>query len=72
MHPCTHKLVSYSDYKLTVFSTAKLPVKYKANVEKELMFHIVDTNQLGLLGLRSSQDLGLIKVVMTQRKNDPN
>ena len=64
MDPCTHKLVSYSDEKLTVLGTAKLPVEYKANVKKELMFHIVDTNQSGLLGLRSSQDLGLIKVVM--------
>ena len=73
MDPCTHKLISYSDNKLTVLGTAKLPVEYKANVEKELMFHIVDTNQPGLLGLRSSQDLGLIKVVMiTKRKNNPN
>lgn len=47
MDPCTHKLVSYSDNKLTVLGTAKLPVEYKANVEKELMFHIVDTNQPG-------------------------
>ena len=38
-------------------------MKYKASVEKELTFHIVDTNQPGLLGLRSSQDLDLIKVV---------
>ena len=36
----------------------------QGNVEKELTFPIVDTNQPGLLGLRSSQDLGLIKVVM--------
>lgn len=64
MDPCTHKLVSYSDDKLTVLGTARLPVECKANVEKELTFHIVDTNQPGLLGLRSSQDLGLIKVVM--------
>ena len=64
MDPCTHKLVSYSDSKLTVLGTARLPVECKANVEKELTFHIVDTNQPGLLGLRSSQDLGLIKVVM--------
>ena len=64
MDPCTHKLVSYSDDKLTVLGTAKRPVEYKANVEKEHTFHIVDTNQPGLLGLRSSQDLGLIKVVM--------
>ena len=40
MDPCTHKLVSYSDDKLTVLGTAKLLVEYKANVEKELMFHI--------------------------------
>ena len=64
MDPCTHKLVSYSDDKLTVLGTARLPVECKANVEKELTFHIVDTNQPGLLGLRCSQDLGLIKVVM--------
>ena len=64
MDPCTHKLVSYSEDKLTVLGTARLPVKYKANAELELTFHIVDTNQPGLLGLRSSQDLGLIKVVM--------
>ena len=64
MDPCTRKLVSYSDDKLTVLGTARLPVECKANVEKELTFHIVDTNQPGLLGLRSSQYLGLIKVVM--------
>ena len=45
--PCTHKLVSYSEKKLTVLGTAQLPVKYKANVEKELKFDIVDTNQPG-------------------------
>ena len=66
MDPCTHKLhvVSYSENMLTVLGTVKLPMKYNAKVEKELTFHIVDTNQPGLLGLRSSQDLGLIKVVM--------
>ena len=62
--PCTHRLVSSSDDKLTVLGTTRLPVECKANVEKEFTFHIVDTNQPGLLGLRSSQDLGLIKVVM--------
>ena len=41
MDPCTHKPVSYSDDKLTVLGTAKLPVECKANVEKELTFHIV-------------------------------
>ena len=64
MDPCTHKLVSCSDDKVTVLGTTRLPVECKANVEKEFTFHIVDTNQPGLLGLRSSQDLGLIKVVM--------
>ena len=64
MDPCTHKLVSYSDDKLTVLGTRRLPVEFKANVEKELTFHLVHTNQPGLLGLRSAQDLGLIKVVM--------
>ena len=32
--PCTHKLVSYSENKLTVLGTPKLPVTYKANVAK--------------------------------------
>ena len=43
----------------------KLPVKSKSDVEEELSFHVVETNQPGLLGLSSSQNLGLIKVVMT-------
>ena len=41
----------------------KLPVKCKSAVEQELTFHVVKTNQPGLLGLRSSQNLGLIKVI---------
>ena len=64
INACTHNLVSYSEDKLTVLGTAKLPVKSKTDVEHELIFHIVETNQPGLLGLTSSQDLGLIKVVM--------
>ena len=45
-------------------------MKSNAGVEQELTFHIVETNQPGLLGLKSSQDLGLIKVVMmTKTKN---
>ena len=67
METCTHKLVSYSDDKLSVLGTVKLPVKSNAGVEQELTFHIVETNQPGLLGLKSSQDLGLIKVVMMTR-----
>ena len=43
----------------------KLHVKSKSDVEEELSFHVVETNQPGLLGLSSSQNLGLIKVVMT-------
>jgi len=64
METCTHKLVSYTDDKLSVLGTVKLPVKCNAGVEQELTFHIVKTNQPGLLGLKSSQDIGLIKVVM--------
>ena len=40
-----------------------MPVKCKSAVEQELTFHVVETNQPGLLGLRSSQNLGLIKVI---------
>ena len=42
----------------------------KADVEYELTFHIVETNQPGLLGLTSSQDLGLIKVVMVAKTEE--
>ena len=67
---CTHNLVSYSEDKLTVPSTAKLPVKSKTDVEHELILHIVETNQPGLLGLTSSQELGLIKVVMVAKTEE--
>ena len=40
-----------------------MPVKCKSDDEQELTFHVVETNQPGLLGLRSSQNLGLIKVI---------
>jgi len=50
--------------------------KSKTDVEHELRFHIVETNQPGLLGLTSSQDLGLIKVVMVakteEKQNKPD
>jgi len=48
-------------------------VKSNAGVGQELTFHIVETNQPGLLGLKSSQDLGFIKVVMitTPKKRKP-
>ena len=42
-------------------------MKSRSDVEQELTFHVVETNQPGLLGLRSSQKLGLIKVVMTAK-----
>ena len=40
-------------------------MKSKSDVEQEPTFHVVETTQPGLLGLRSPQNLGLIKVVMT-------
>ena len=68
------KLVSYSENNLKVQGIIKLPVKSKSDVEQELTFHVVRTNQPGLLGLRSSQKLGLIEVVTTaktKRKKPP-
>lgn len=70
INACTHNLVSYSEDKLTVLGTATLPVKSKTDVEHELTFHIVETNQTGLLGLTASQDLGLIKVVMVAKTEE--
>ena len=67
INACTHDLASYSNDKLNVLGTAKLPVKSKTDVEHELTFHIVETNQPGLLGLTSSQDLSLIRVVMVAK-----
>ena len=43
METCTPKLVSYSDDKLSVLGTVKLPVKSNAGVEQELAFDIVET-----------------------------
>lgn len=70
INACTHNLVSYSEVKLTVLGTARLPVQSKTDVEHELTFHMVETNQPGLLGLTSSQDLGLIKVVMVAKTEE--
>ena len=67
MDLCNQKLVSYSENNLKVLGVIKLPMKSKSVVEKELTSHVVKTNQPGLLGLRSSQNLGLIKVVMTAK-----
>ena len=65
---CKQKLVSYSEDKLKVLGIIKLPVKSKSDVEQELTVHAVETNQPGLLGLRSSQNLGLIKVASKNRE----
>ena len=40
----------------------------KSDVDQELTFDVLETNQPGLLGFRSSQTLGLIKVVMIAKK----
>ena len=45
-------------------------MKSKTDVEHELTFHIVVTNQPGFLGLTSSQDLGRIKVVMVAKTEE--
>ena len=68
MDLCKQKLVSYSEDKLKVLVIIKLPVKSKSDVEQELKFHVMETNQPGLLGLRSSQNLGLIKVDSKNRE----
>ena len=40
----------------------------KSDVDQELIFDVLETNQPGLLGFRSSQTLSLIKVVMIAKK----
>jgi len=51
-------------------------MKYKTDVEHEVTFHVVEPNQPELLGLTSSQDLGLIKVVVMakteEKQTDPD
>ena len=51
-------------------------MKYKTDVEHEVTFHVVERNQPELLGLTSSQDLGLIKVVVMakteEKQTDPD
>ena len=44
--------------------TIKLEVQSKAESPNKMTFHVVETNQPGLLGLKASQELGFIKVVM--------
>lgn len=73
METCTHKLVRYSDDKLSVLGTVKLPVKSNAGVEQERTFHIAETNQPGInRPPESTQDLGSIKLVMIKKKSKPN
>ena len=45
-------------------------MKPRTGVEHKLTFHIVETNQPGLLGLTSSQGLGLMKVVMVAKTEE--
>ena len=66
MEICNHKLVSYPGDNLTALGTIKLAVK--SEVDQELTFDEVKTNQPGLLGFRFSQTLGLIKVLMMAKK----
>ena len=47
-----------------------LPVKSKSDVDQELTYHVVETNQQELLGFRSLKNLGLIDVVMITKKED--
>ena len=44
--------------------TIQFVVQSKDNVEKNMTFYVIETDQIGLLRLRSSQELGLIKLVM--------
>ena len=67
IHLCNQKLARYSEDNLKVLGIIKLPVKSKLDFEQELTVHAVETNQPGLLGLRSSQNVGLMKVVMTAK-----
>ena len=64
---CNQKLARYSGDNLKVLGIIKLPVKSKLDFEQELTVHAVETNQPGLLRLRSSQNVGLMKVVMTAK-----
>ena len=53
------KLTSYSDNELCVKGTACLKC-----AGQQIMFYIVDTQQMPILGLRASQKLGIIKIVL--------
>ena len=71
MEICTHKLVSYSNDKLSVLGTVKLPVKFNAGVEQELTLNIAETNQPEInQPPNSTQDLGSIKVVLKTKPEE--
>ena len=70
--PCNQILVSYSENKLKFLGTGGLYVKSKLDADQELTFHVVETNQPGLLELRYSQNLGLIKVGIDQERRGAN
>ena len=59
MDLCNQKLAGYSKDNLEVLGITKLPVKSKSDVEQDLTLHAVETNQPGLLGLRSLQNVRL-------------
>ena len=59
MDLCNQKLASYWKDNLEVLGITKLPVKSKSDVEQDLTLHTVETNQPGLLGLRSLQNVRL-------------
>ena len=68
MEICNHKLVSYPGDNLTVLGTVELPVKSKSDVYQEPTFHVLEKTSARITVFRSSQNLGLIKVVMTTEK----
>jgi len=50
--------------------TQKLVSEVQCRCRQELTFHIVEPKQPGLLGLESSQDRGLIEVVMMTKAEE--
>jgi len=71
METCTHKLVSYSNDKLSLLGTVKLPVKFNAGVEQELTINIAETNQPEInQPPNSTQDLRSVKVVLKTKPEE--
>ena len=68
INACTHNLASYSEDKLTVLGTVKLPVKFKTDVKHEVTFHQwKQINQDFWDSHYLASDMGLIKVVMAPK-----